>query len=210
MVVSGIQIITMETVEETTFGINGNKWTETANSFNGAITSLNAIATKYLNTNYASSARSVGSIPNNKTAESSEYWTNYKTLPKFKKADTNYLLDYNQMESLSILNINIIYLMASRVSSNPATTNCTLWTSTGHNYAYDGIAYINASGILKGNSSDTCILICCHPSSSATGNAYCWTNTYLRNGGIRPVFTLKPGIKLKGEGTSNNPYTLVK
>ena len=27
---------------------------------------------------------------------------------------------------------------------------------------------------------------------------------------FRPVFTLKSGIKIKGEGTEENPYTLVE
>ena len=35
-----------------------------------------------------------------------------------------------------------------------------------------------------------------------------WMNAQARTFGLRPVFTLKPNIKIKGEGTFDSPYNL--
>lgn len=59
-----------------------------ADAYNNAITTLNTRANAYLNTNYASSARCVGSVPNNPYAESSEYYTYSLSGHSLKKKTT--------------------------------------------------------------------------------------------------------------------------
>ena len=62
---------------------------------------------KYLNTTYASDARSVGSLPNNKNSEagyytsSESYMSNYNG--KLRDGDENYKADFDQMKELGLL-----------------------------------------------------------------------------------------------------------
>ena len=105
--------------DDTTVG--GSGFEKIRNSYNNAITTLNAKAEKYLNTTYASDARCVGSVPNNKNAEATDYFTSSESYMtnyngKLKNSDTNYETDYNQMIALGIANVNSnsIYWLASR------------------------------------------------------------------------------------------------
>ena len=121
----GVQIITMETVESIHIG-NGTGDPETStsyfntavNSYNSAITSLNAKANEYINTTYASSARSVGSVPNDPSSESGMYTSSDDFMSgytgKIRNTDENYVTDYDKMTELGIADIDTIYWLASR------------------------------------------------------------------------------------------------
>ena len=191
----GVQIITADTVENVQLG-NGTGSTQTnnatyfntaRNSYNNAISTLNTKANSYLNTTYASSARCVGSVPNNPSSEASGYFTSsYMSSYNgtFKNADTNYTSDWNQMKTLNIYNINTYYWLASRVVSS---------SSYG---SYFDVRYVSTVGDLFGND-------LCSVSSRGTPNSYSYSY------GFRPVFTLKSGIGITGgAGTSDSPYTL--
>lgn len=182
----GIQIITVNTVDTVTLGSTDSN--TAINSYNSAITNLNAKADNYLNTTYASSARCVGSVPNNKNAESG-YMTEdplgYNTSNKYKAKDTNHTTDYNQMEALEITKSNNDYWLASR--------QFILQGAIAYNFC---IKRIDNSGKLQqlGYALFTVAY------KQVKGNSY--TN------GFRPVFTLKPGIKITGGDGINTPYTL--
>ena len=113
----GTQIVTEDIVENV--GLGSSNFDTSMNSYNSAIETLNIKANNYLNTTYASSARCVGSVPNNPSLQASGYFTtsysyfkNYNT--KFKDIDTNYETDYKQMEQLGIRASNDSYWFASR------------------------------------------------------------------------------------------------
>ena len=193
----GIQIIAMETVEDIELG-NGTGSTQTdmtyfntaMNSYNNAIATLNNATNKYINTTYASEARCVGSVPNNKNSQSGYYirtdswFKNYNG--KFRDGERNFETDWKKMEELGIKEANDMYWLASRnvttIVSNPASSNfAVFYGAINGSYALDMICEV-----YNGFSS----------SRSASH-------------GLRPVFTLKPEIKVTGgSGTSDNPYTL--
>ena len=125
----GIQIITMETVEDVELGngtgINhdGVEYIEIVKeSYNNLINILNTKSQAYLNTTYASGARSVGSVPNNPMYDGAgmytkddEWFTDYNGV--FKNADENYLTDWEQMNMQNIQNISKAYWLASRYAN---------------------------------------------------------------------------------------------
>ena len=128
----GVEIITMETVEDIEVGngtgsvFSNSGTTEfdiSMNSYNNLINTLNSKASIYLNTAYASDVRSVGSVPNNKNSQSGMFTSSYNYMlnynGKLVDTDNNYIIDYNQMETLNIQNIDEFYWLASRnVNSN--------------------------------------------------------------------------------------------
>ena len=193
----GVQIITADTVENVQLG-NGTGSTQTnnatyfntaRNSYNNAISTLNTKANSYLNTTYASSARCVGSVPNNPSSEASGYFTSSYTYMSsyngtFKNADTNYTSDWNQMKALNIYNLGKYYWLASRLVNSFSSV-------TGFN-----VRLVDTDGNLYSNS-------LCNVMSSSIANSYGYSH------GFRPVFTLKSGIGITGgAGTSDSPYTL--
>src|SRR5699024_1406589 len=96
----------------------------------------------------------------------------------------NYETDYNQMESLEIKDIDDRYWLASRgVSSHSDNSGFRVrYVSTGGSVSYDSLCYVYSSG---------------------------FTNASIASNGLRPVFTLKSGIKVTGgNGESGTPYTL--
>ena len=101
-----------------------------------------------------------------------------------KNTDNNYLLDWNQMTALNIYNINTTYWLTSRNVG-----------SSGYSNYYFGVRYVDSSG----NVGRQNLL------SIESGK-----NTLGRKGaGLRPVFTLNPGLIITGgSGTENDPYTL--
>ncbi len=127
----GVQIITMETVEKVELGNGRGNSTSTTdfntamNNYNNAISRLNTRAEAYRNTTYSSSARSVGSVPNNKNAQSGYFTSSYSYMEdyngKLRDEDDNYLTDYNQMEDLGIEAINEYYWLASRYVGSHST-----------------------------------------------------------------------------------------
>ena len=183
----GVQIISADTVGTVTLG--DSDFNIAINLYNNAITTLNEKARDYLNETYASDARCVGSVPNNKNAESGyftsseSYMTDYNSM--FKNTDTNYETDYNQMTALGIASSNNYYWLASHyVNSHPTNSDfyvrCVNTSGNLYNFGY--LCYISPSGFTNGGSISY---------------------------GFRPVFTLNSGIKITNGDGETTPYTLV-
>ena len=119
----GIQIITMDTVDDVTLGVNislgNNDFTKAIKSYNSAISNLNNKATEYINDTYASDARCVGSVPNDKNHEAGMHKTQFggEYDGKLRDTDNNYETDYNKMQVINggIQNIGKNYWLASRI-----------------------------------------------------------------------------------------------
>lgn len=184
----GTQIITQDIVGNVTFG--SKTITEAAKEYNDAIAILNNEAMAYLNTTYASDARCVGSVPDNKNfdeAELSSYFT-YAfegNNVQLKDSDENYILDNTQMEKLGIKELDTEYFLASRYI-------------TVFGYGTDLRIRLNCSKNIYE------ALIAITIMSMGSGE-----NSSVIESGLRPVFTLKNEVKITGgEGTEENPYTL--
>ena len=181
----GVQLITSACVgNDVTLG--DSAFTTSMNSYNNAISTLNSAAEAYNNSDY-STARCVGSNPTTPSAEAGYYtFTEFSSSysGKLKDTDTNYETDYNQMESLEINDIDDRYWLASRrVDSHSGIS-------------YFGVRFVAASGGVYRD-----YLCYVYSSGSADANFYSY--------GLRPVFTLKSGIKVTGgNGESGTPYTL--
>lgn len=100
----GIQIISESAIDDVQ--IQGD------DDYNNAIVILNTSAEKYLNTQYATSARSVGSNPTSPYSENGS--TTYYNRYTMKIGDSNYITDSNQMSKLEISSTNTAYWLASR------------------------------------------------------------------------------------------------
>ena len=189
----GVQIITMDIVEELALGyedttVSGSdEFTKSMNSYNSAIRTLNNAASKYLNTSYATSARSVGSVPNNPNSEASDYFyiNSFSSFNNMlKNGDTNYEIDYEQMDSLNLEDIGERYWLASREAG-------------GGPIYYFSIQCVEFRGT---EAKKLCGVVSHY--DSGTGYSY----DYI---GLRPVFTLRSGLRITGgSGTEDNPYTL--
>lgn len=186
----GIQIIAADTVgDDVTLG--SSDFNTATNSYNTAITTLNAKAEEYLNTTYASDARCVGSVPNNKNSEATDYFTIYygHSGISFRNTDTNYKTDYEQIgsDNLNIANIGKSYWLASRIIN---------YYENHGGYTYSCMRGIGTSGYLSENN-------LCYVYASNSFNGYSVSL------GFRPVFTLKSDIKISGgDGSKTVPYTL--
>ena len=192
----GVQIITMETVEDVTLGsndetVNGETDFEKAmNSYNNAIDKLNKKAEEYINTTYVTDARSVGSVPNDKNSESDFLTTSYSYMEsyngKLRDEDSNYRTDYEKMNELGIKVLDEEYWLASR--------QLTSYSSRG-----SGIYFYISGADRYGRSG----IVLCRISSD--GKIEARTNEK----GLRPIFTLRGGIKIEnGKGTETEPYVL--
>ncbi len=182
----GVQLITSACVgNDVTLG--DSDFTTSMNSYNNAISTLNNAAGVYNNSDY-STARCVGSNPTTPSAEAGYYtFTEFSSSysGKLKDADTNYETDYNQMEALEINNIADAYWLASR--------NVNSYSSD----SYFDVRYVSTSGYVSSSKR------LCGVGSRGRTNANYYSN------GLRPVFTLKSGIKVTGgNGESGTPYTL--
>ena len=180
-----MQLITSACVgNDVTLG--DSDFTTSMNSYNNAISTLNNAAGAYNNSDY-STARCVGSNPTTPSAEAGYYtFTEFSSSysGQLKDTDTNYETDYNQMESLEINDIDDRYWLASRLVSS----------SSNNSYFY--VRSVITSGSVS--SSFLCAVY-------SGGYAYAYDYSY----GLRPVFTLKSGIKVTGgNGESGTPYTL--
>ena len=183
----GIQLITMESVEDVTLG--GSNFTTSMNSYNNAISTLNTRASAYNNSTYSTRARCVGSNPSNPTLDNSGYYTSrYDYMENYngicKDTDTNYLTDYNQMGTLNIRDMKESYWLASRlVNFDPSSTSFDVRD-------VDAYGYLSHYGLFNVN-------------DNGSSRYHSGTN------GIRLCFILKPGIRvIEGIGTSGYPYTL--
>ena len=181
----GVQLITSACVgNDVTLG--DSDFTTSMNSYNNAISTLNNAAGAYNNSDY-STARCVGSNPTTPSAEAGYYtFTEFSSSysGKLKDTDTNYETDYNQMEALEINNIADAYWLASRGVNSISF------------YSDFGVGYVGTSGRVDYDA------LC---GVFSNGDAYADNYSY----GLRPVFTLKSGIKVTGgNGESGTPYTL--
>ncbi len=184
----GVQIITSSIVGNVNMG--STDFNASRASYNNAITTLNNEANKYLNTTYASSARSVGSVPNNPNYDAagmftSEYGYMGGYNGTFKNEDSNYATDYNKMKELNIQGTGQYYWMASRhIISEPNTTYFTIRVVDSNGT----LVHYNLCDVLK------------------NGNTVANPPSF----GFRPIFTLKPEVKITGgDGkTAGTAYTL--
>ena len=199
----GIQIISSDVIKNTQ-GIaetvllgygdptvtGSSNFDKAKNSYNNAITTLNAKAEEYQNKIYALDARCVGSIPNNKNSESGFFVSEYEYMSSytsFKDKDTNYVIDYNQMQEIGIELTNSRYWLASHslLSKNSYTSFAVLAV-----HETTGKAVVDY----------LCSVFNFDAGEQARGN---YSNTF------RPVFTIKPEIKITNGDGRNIPYTLV-
>lgn len=189
----GVQIITMKAVEDVELGNGTGDSSSTTdfntamNSYNNAISTLNERAEAYLDTKeYASDARCVGSVPNNKEAQSGYFTSSYSYMEDYngqlRDEDDNYLTDYDKMEDLGIINIKENYWLASR-RVDPSSTYSPFYvrdvhTSIGANTLF---TFYNSGSV----------------------------RSFSHSRGLRPIFTLNSGIKVTGgTGEKGDPYTL--
>ena len=182
----GVQLITSSTVTDS-YTLGSSNFTTAKNAYNNLISKLNSAVSSYNNSTY-STVRCVGSVPNNPSQDSAGYHTTQFSSSysgQFKDTDTNYKTDYNQMGTLGIRNIGKSYWLASRfVSSNSGKSDFFVRSvdSSGSLFNSYGLCYVHSNGNTVANSFSL---------------------------GLRPVFTLKSGIKVTGgNGTSGSPYTL--
>ena len=121
---NGIQIVAADVIDTITLGYNdqmisGSTNSEKAqNSYNEAIGNLNKKAEEFLNEDYASDARCVGSVPDNKNHESGYY----SGIVGFKDVDENYITDTTQMDNLGIEIDNDYWLASRSIYSQPRYT----------------------------------------------------------------------------------------
>ena len=103
---------------------------------------------------------------------------------EFKNGDTHYEEDWNQMETLAIHTIDDWYWLASRYVETKLTGNSfnvRVAHSTGYIMTNNFCSVYSYGGIISNNYSNS----------------------------LRPVFHLKPNIKITGgSGTEDDPYTL--
>ncbi len=179
----GTQIITTDGVEYVYFG-HSSRFDTAMEDYNNAINILNSKAQAYLNTNYATDARCVGSVPNNKNSQSDFLYYEWGSSlnDKFRDGDTNYVTDCNRIRDLGI-NYNFSYWLCSREVEVDIT-----YREFGIRCSYGG----NLSSQVLFTTGDDSYSQCWN------GQAY-----------LIPIFTLKTNIKVTGgNGTETSPYTL--
>ena len=123
----GVEIITMNAVEDVTLG-SEDDFNKAVNDYNNAIGILNSKTGAYSNSAYSDRSRSVGSVPSNPNSESGMFTSDESYMSSYngqlKDIDNNYETDYNQMGTLSIREIDEYYWLASHyVSSSPGASN---------------------------------------------------------------------------------------
>ena len=191
----GVEIITMETVEEVTLGDN-NDFTSAVNAYNNSKNILNSRASSYNNSIYSARARSVGCNPNNINGTNEWYtreeeWFSEKYEGMFKDNDSSSDIDdidHDQISMLDIVDIDDDYWMATR----------SINTNTGYNhFNVDYIVKYSDGDVRYRNATLVSVYSDDGPRMSAITH------------GLRPVFKLKSNIKVTGgNGTSSSPYTL--
>lgn len=198
----GVQIIAADTVEDITIGygggvINSSSDIDMATSlYNNVITTLNTRAMTYLNKTYASSARCVGTAPDNPGLEASDYFTGSESYfskinGKLKNRDQNYTTDVERMQELKIRNIGKYYWLASRVNYYWGTVESGAFRYDFHIRTIDDRGNVSVRYSLGVYGSGTV---------DSGGHSTC---------SLRPVFTLKPSVYIiDGLGTKNDPYVL--
>ncbi len=184
----GVEIITMESVENITIGNNSNISSAVAD-FNNAIEKLNSATNKYINSTYVDKSRCVGSLPNSPSSQGGYvYHDGYS----FRTFDNNYVEDTDQMANLGLGRIGVTYWLASRATL--AIAGNSYPKVLGLRYTYSGDGGGNHEAIVN-----------IWPASDPYNPTKPHSITY----GLRPVFHLKSNVKITGgNGTSDSPYTL--
>ena len=184
----GTQVVTERGVDSVTIGVEGDLETS-IEEYNNIINTLNTKAKEYLNTDYASSARCLGSNPINPAAQSGYYrdkgfnFSEYNG--KLRDGDENYVSDLEKIKSYNRSCRNV-WLASRYVVQSEDTGRVTFY-----------VASVGTS-----SSKYTVNEICIFGSSISD---YSKSETME----ICPVFTLKDNVKINGgSGTSSDPYTL--
>lgn len=198
----GVQLTSSKNVITITLGTNkvaSKGW----NAYQNLISILNTISDYYINTNYAVSARSIGTVPSNRAAESSnitfKLGSGVSTSNIGKNTDTNYTKDLTAMQnaknqnSSGIASTGETYFLGSR------------YLAISSQYTDDGGAVFNARIINSSGSISNASIAVATNSANYTYSG--WSKQY--TGGVRPVVKLKSNIIITdGDGTENNPYIL--
>ena len=191
----GVQIISDECVDELTVP-SGYE------TYNNIVSILYEKAQEYLNSDYASAARCVGSIPDKPDDDSNEMYinTDYEFMNqyngKFKVAYNNTSIDINQLRNLGIFSV----------------TNYNKYWFVNRSIRIDGINY--GGGVIhkyvRMSYFDYCGYVSnCFEESYDDGTKKYGPGTLTF--GFRPVFTLINDLEIaSGEGTSDSPYNLGK
>ncbi len=211
-----IEIVSVNPLESVTLGSNDittgaqgtvGTFNRAVWSYNNAITNLNNIAQKYLDTDLADRARCVGSDPNNPLNEAETYPYNSYWLT-IKQQDTNYQKDIAQLEAINARGITdsnySYYWIASRTRNTDAKTMF-------------GVNMANESNTIKSMYNDY---------ENVLGSLFRATNGisdeqdaemdpdryfYNKTAGFRPVIRLISTTKItSGEGSISLPYKLSK
>ena len=200
----GVQIISSDVIKTTdgtvaTLTLGDNNFEASRESYNNALKTLYDEAQKYLNSTYASGARCVGSDPADPDWDTTTNEAGYVTKNEgeddyyaymkdyygtLKNKDENYSTDWMQMGIIAeVKSSSAKYWLASRIVSFNSQYNNFLVRSVGTTGAFriDNLCYVWSFGGTSG------IGVSC---------------------GLRPVLTLRSGIKIaKGDGV-DTPYTL--
>lgn len=198
----GVQLTSSKNVITITLGTNkvaSKGW----NAYQNLISILNTISDYYINTNYAVSARSIGTVPSNRAAESSnitfKLGSGVSTSNIGKNTDTNYTKDLTAMQnaknqnSSGIASTGETYFLGSR------------YLAISSQYTDDSSAVFNARIINSSGSISNASVAVATNSANYTYSG--WSKQY--TGGVRPVVKLKSNIIITdGDGTENNPYIL--
>ena len=182
----GVQIITLDVLQEITLGVDGSwNYTASLSDYNDAVNILNNGAMNYMNTSVSSDARSVGSVPNNKSLEG-EYITDHiDWLGNIRGTDENYTYDVTNLQNLNILFCSEEYWLASRIFTDSGNfSRCNVRNISPENgLNFKELDLIDVAMEQGGSSSATCYL--------------------------RPVFTLINEIEISnGTGSEESPYEL--
>ena len=212
----GLQLISADNVESVSLGASqtfyaGSSGPYTAyntskSDYNDAINILITRAEAYLNTDFASDARCVGSIPTctngsfvskrNKNSTSVSHgfskWVGNSNIniSGIQGSDDNYTTDFNTLKNTDLAPANKAFYFASR-KTEVTSTATTGWIRT-----------MNANGTWDVSNRGQIIL-----DVNTNGVATC----YRGNCGLRPVFCLKSNVFISGgNGEHDTPYTLWK
>jgi len=181
---NGVQLISSDVV--------GTLYLSGVNGYNNLVGTLNTMAGKYVDSTYAVSGRSVGSLPtdietsagttNLYTDTTYDYMTTYGWNNKYKVADTNYTTDQTAMTSAGVINATTRYWLASRYiqAISSSTRFHSRWVEVNSLVGSDFLWYVSSGGP---------------------------TSTYSYSNGVRPVITLKSDIQINKSDSTKDGTT---
>lgn len=187
----GIQIITKNVVEFINSTSEGNV-TEAISEYNQGIGIFNMRADYYKNSDYSTMGRCVGTVPDNPSHEASTYFNSTDSFcapfnNKVLNDDTNYVQDWEQLVNLGEQKSDYEYWLGSRLTEYTPTI----------------CVYFRYRSVDEEGNLDTALWL--YEDYLPPLGATAWTPSL----GLRPVFSLKPTVKITGgKGTSESPYTL--